>query len=170
MPQAETQAPVLLPTIIPAAEYRWVMPLYSVESLAGKRQCCRLHKKDFAEALKTSQQQVGRLESPCHEGHSFSMLRRVADVLHTRVRIVFERVKKRNRIACRRGSCTVSRQTQFSQAHIGKHDSHLFCLLILANNSAIANEHSQSSYPCQLKPAAPAFEQHLEEHFVRGFF
>jgi transcriptional regulator with XRE-family HTH domain len=45
---------------------------------------------DLAKLLKTSQQQISRLESPGHEGHSPSVLRRVARVLHARVRIVFE--------------------------------------------------------------------------------
>ena len=39
---------------------------------------------------KTSQQQISRLESTGYEGHSLSMLRRVAEALHARVRVVFE--------------------------------------------------------------------------------
>jgi transcriptional regulator with XRE-family HTH domain len=49
-----------------------------------------LSQKDLAKLLHTSQQQVSRLESPSYEGHSLSMLRRVAEVLHARVRVVFE--------------------------------------------------------------------------------
>ena len=63
--------------------------------IAALRRQAGLSKKDLAKALKTSQQQVSRLESPSYEGHSLSMLRRIADVLHTRVRIVFEPVKKK---------------------------------------------------------------------------
>ncbi len=63
--------------------------------IAALRRQAGLSQKDFAKALKTSQQQVSRLESPSYEGHSLSMLRRIADVLHTRVRIVFEPVKKK---------------------------------------------------------------------------
>ena len=37
--------------------------------------------------LKTSQQNISRLESPSYEGHSLSMLRRVADVLGATVRV-----------------------------------------------------------------------------------
>ncbi len=44
----------------------------------------------LARKLKTSQQQISRLESPGYEGHSLSMLRRVAKVLHARVRVVLE--------------------------------------------------------------------------------
>ena len=62
--------------------------------IAALRKQAGLSQKDLARILKTSQQQVSRLESPSYEGHSLSMLRRVADVLHTRVRIVFEPVKK----------------------------------------------------------------------------
>jgi hypothetical protein len=40
--------------------------------------------------LKTSQQQISRLESPGCEGHSLSMLRRVGKVLHARVRVIIE--------------------------------------------------------------------------------
>jgi transcriptional regulator with XRE-family HTH domain len=58
--------------------------------IAALRQQAGLSQKDLAKLLKTSQQQVSRLESPAYEGHSLSMLRRVADVLHARVRVVFE--------------------------------------------------------------------------------
>jgi len=49
-----------------------------------------LSQKELAKLLKTSQQQISRLESPDYEGHSLSMLRRVAEALHVRVRVVFE--------------------------------------------------------------------------------
>jgi len=62
--------------------------------IAALRKQAGLSQKDLARILKTSQQQVSRLESPCYEGHSLSMLRRVADALHSRVRIVFEPAKK----------------------------------------------------------------------------
>jgi DNA-binding XRE family transcriptional regulator len=58
--------------------------------VAALRQQAGLSQKDLAKLLKTSQQQISRLESPGYEGHSLSTLRRVADVLHARVRIVFE--------------------------------------------------------------------------------
>src|SRR3989344_4671111 len=45
--------------------------------------------KELAKLLKTSQQQISRLESPGYEGHSLATLRRVAEVLHARVRVVF---------------------------------------------------------------------------------
>jgi len=49
-----------------------------------------LSQKELAKLLHTSQQQISRLESPGYEGHSLSMLRRVAHALHARVRVVFE--------------------------------------------------------------------------------
>jgi len=61
--------------------------------IAALRQQAGLSQKDLAKLLKTSQQQISRLESPGYEGHSLSTLRRVAGVLHARVRIVFEPAK-----------------------------------------------------------------------------
>jgi len=48
--------------------------------------------KELAERLETTQQQISRLESPAYEGHSLSMLRRVAAALQARVRVVIEPV------------------------------------------------------------------------------
>lgn len=62
--------------------------------IAALRQQAGLSQKDLAKLLKTSQQQISRLESPGYEGHSLSMLRRVAEALHVRVRVVFEPEKK----------------------------------------------------------------------------
>ncbi len=58
--------------------------------LAALREKAGLSQKDLARKLKTSQQQISRLESPGYEGHSLSTLRRVAKVLHARVRVVIE--------------------------------------------------------------------------------
>lgn len=58
--------------------------------LATLREKAGLSQKALAWKLKTSQQQVSRLESPRYEGHSLSMLRRVAKALHARVRVVLE--------------------------------------------------------------------------------
>jgi transcriptional regulator with XRE-family HTH domain len=58
--------------------------------LAALREQAGLSQRDLARKLKTSQQQISRLESPGYEGHSLSMLRRVARVLHARVRVVLE--------------------------------------------------------------------------------
>ena len=58
--------------------------------IAALRRQAGFSQKDLAKLLKTSQQQISRLESPGYEGHSLSTLRRVADVLNARVRVVFE--------------------------------------------------------------------------------
>jgi transcriptional regulator with XRE-family HTH domain len=55
--------------------------------IAALREKAGLSQKDLARKLKTSQQQISRLESPSYEGHSLSMLRRVATVLGATVRV-----------------------------------------------------------------------------------
>ncbi len=62
--------------------------------IAALRKKAGLSQNDLARLLKISQQQISRLESPGYEGHSLSTLRRVAKVLHARVRVVFEPEKK----------------------------------------------------------------------------
>jgi transcriptional regulator with XRE-family HTH domain len=49
-----------------------------------------LSQKELARLLRTFQQQISRLESSGYEGHSLSMLQRVAEAHHARVRVVFE--------------------------------------------------------------------------------
>jgi transcriptional regulator with XRE-family HTH domain len=58
--------------------------------IAALRKKAGLSQKDLARKLKTSQQQISRLESPSYEGHSLSMLRRVAQALHAKVKFTFE--------------------------------------------------------------------------------
>ena len=58
--------------------------------LAALRQAAGLSQKDLARKLRTSQQQISRLESPAYEGHSLSMLRRVAKALNAELRVVFD--------------------------------------------------------------------------------
>ncbi|MSP95675.1 MAG: XRE family transcriptional regulator [Betaproteobacteria bacterium] len=58
--------------------------------IAALRGQAGLSQQELARRLKTSQQQISRLESPDYEGHSLASLRRVAEVLHARVRVVFE--------------------------------------------------------------------------------
>ena len=55
--------------------------------IAALREKAGLSQKDLARKLKTSQQQISRLESPSYEGHSLSMLRRVANVLGATVHV-----------------------------------------------------------------------------------
>jgi transcriptional regulator with XRE-family HTH domain len=58
--------------------------------LTALREQAGLSQAQLAALLKTSQQQISRLESPGYEGHSLSMLRRVAKALNARVRVSFE--------------------------------------------------------------------------------
>jgi transcriptional regulator with XRE-family HTH domain len=58
--------------------------------ITALRKKAGLSQNELARLLKTSQQQISRLESTGYGGHSLSMLRRVAEALHARVRVVFE--------------------------------------------------------------------------------
>ena len=55
--------------------------------LSSLREKNGLSQKDLAELVGTSQQQISRLESPSYEGHSLSMLRRVAAELNSTVEV-----------------------------------------------------------------------------------
>jgi len=52
-----------------------------------------MSQKELAKRVGTSQQQISRLESPSYEGHTLSMLRRVAEVLGAKVRVEIEKDK-----------------------------------------------------------------------------
>src|SRR5438876_3572790 len=62
--------------------------------IVALREKAGLSQTELARKLKTTQQQISRLESPGYEGHSLSMLRRVARVLNAQVRVVFETREK----------------------------------------------------------------------------
>ena len=53
----------------------------------------------LAHRLGTSQQQISRLESPSYEGHSLSMLRRVAEALGATVQVKIWRKKGPDKFA-----------------------------------------------------------------------
>ena len=65
--------------------------------IAALRKESGLSQKDLARRVGTSQQQISRLESTSYEGHSLSMLRRVADALGATVKIEIQS-KRRKRI------------------------------------------------------------------------
>ena len=67
--------------------------------IAALRERAGLSQKDLARKLRTSQQQISRLESLSYEGHSLSMLRRVARVLNARVRVVLDTDPKTGALA-----------------------------------------------------------------------
>ena len=58
-----------------------------------------LSQKELAQRLGTSQQQISRLESPSYEGHSLSMLRRVAEVLWATVQVQIRKNTRPNKLA-----------------------------------------------------------------------
>lgn len=62
--------------------------------LAALREQAGFSQTELARKLNTTQQQISRLESPGYEGHSLSMLRRVARVLNAQVRVIFEASEK----------------------------------------------------------------------------
>ncbi len=59
--------------------------------LAALRNEAGLSQKELAQKVGTSQQQISRLESPSYEGHSLSMLRRIAEVLGATVHVDIQR-------------------------------------------------------------------------------
>jgi transcriptional regulator with XRE-family HTH domain len=61
--------------------------------IASLRKKSGLSQKELAKRVRTSQQQISRLESPSYEGHSLSMLRRVAEVLGATIHV---EIKQRN--------------------------------------------------------------------------
>lgn len=65
--------------------------------IAALRKEAGLSQKELAKRLGTSQQQISRLESPAYEGHSLSMLRRVAEVLGATVQVKIQRKTGTNR-------------------------------------------------------------------------
>ena len=53
-----------------------------------------LSQKELAQIVGTSQQQISRLESPSYEGHSLSMLRRVAEALDAEVHVEIQQRRR----------------------------------------------------------------------------
>jgi transcriptional regulator with XRE-family HTH domain len=72
--------------------------------LAALRKDSGLSQAQLAKRLGTSQQQISRLESPGYEGHSLSMLRRVAEALGARVKVKIYRHTKEKMRAVAEGS------------------------------------------------------------------
>ena len=66
--------------------------------LSALRKESGLSQKELARRVGTTQQQISRLESPSYEGHSLSMLRRVAEFLGATVHIELMRVKQQSRM------------------------------------------------------------------------
>lgn len=74
-----------------AARFRQAGAAWDVAlQVAALRKKAGISQQELARRLHTTQQQISRLESPGYEGHSLSMLRRVARVLHAEVLVTFE--------------------------------------------------------------------------------
>ena len=69
--------------------------------LTAMRKAYGLSQQELAKRVGTSQQQISRLESPSYEGHSLSMLRKVAKVLgaSVQVKILHNRPPKPSTVA-----------------------------------------------------------------------
>jgi transcriptional regulator with XRE-family HTH domain len=67
--------------------------------LAALRKKAGLSQKELAQRVGTSQQQISRLESTSYEGHSLSMLRKVAEVLGAKVHIDIQLLKRPKQVA-----------------------------------------------------------------------
>jgi len=67
--------------------------------LVALRKESGLSQKELAKRVGTSQQQISRLESPRYEGHSLSMIRRVAEALGATVQVQIQRNKRPRRHA-----------------------------------------------------------------------
>ena len=83
-----------------AARYKEAADAWDVAmQLAALRKESGLSQKELARRVGTSQQQISRLESPGYEGHSMSMLRRVAHVMGASVRVQIRRERDRRKPA-----------------------------------------------------------------------
>jgi transcriptional regulator with XRE-family HTH domain len=69
-----------------------------------------LSQKELARRVGTSQQQISRLESPGYEGHSLSMLRRVAQVMGASVGVQIQRGKRPRKKAVAESEATYRRK------------------------------------------------------------
>ncbi len=66
--------------------------------LSALRKESGLSQKELARRAGTTQQQISRLESPSYDGHSLSMLRRVAAVLGATVHIELQQAGKQKHL------------------------------------------------------------------------
>ena len=71
--------------------------------LAALRKESGLSQKELAKRVGTTQQQISRLESPAYEGHSLSMLRRVAEALGATIHVELLREKQRRTMGVAEG-------------------------------------------------------------------
>jgi transcriptional regulator with XRE-family HTH domain len=67
--------------------------------IAALRNEAGMSQAELAKKVGTTQQQISRLESPSYEGHSLSMLRRVAEILGAKVFVQIQRNKPTRKAA-----------------------------------------------------------------------
>ncbi len=79
--------------------------------LAALRKKAGLSQKELAQRVGTSQQQISRLESTSYEGHSLSMLRRIAEVLGAKVHIDIQLSRPPKQPAVAEGRATYNDST-----------------------------------------------------------
>jgi ribosome-binding protein aMBF1 (putative translation factor) len=72
-----------------AEDYRIAQMIYDARAAAG------LTQQQLAEAIGTTQSVISQLENADYDGHSISMLRRIADALHMKVRVEFVPLRTR---------------------------------------------------------------------------
>jgi transcriptional regulator with XRE-family HTH domain len=91
--------------------------------LASLRRASGLSQKELAKQVGTSQQQISRLESPSYEGHSLSMLRRIAEVLGATVHVEIQSVEDGNltKVAERRSVYRVRRRKGQNRTQGNRH-------------------------------------------------
>lgn len=88
--------------------------------LSALREEQGLSQKELADRVGTSQQQISRLESPSYEGHSLSMLRKVAKALGGRVHVILEAPGGRQQaVAESRAQYGGRKRGAFRRAHPG---------------------------------------------------
>ncbi len=78
--------------------------------MAALRKASGMSQKELAQRVGTTQQQISRLESPIYEGHSLSMLRRVAEALGARVFVKIEHRKDYRRAAVAESTATYAKK------------------------------------------------------------
>jgi ribosome-binding protein aMBF1 (putative translation factor) len=64
-----------------AEDFRVAQMIYDARHAAGMTQ------KELADAIGTTQSVISQLEDADYEGHSLTMLRRIADALHLKLRV-----------------------------------------------------------------------------------
>ena len=94
--------------------------------LASLRKKYGMSQKELAKRVRTSQQQISRLESPAYEGHSLSMLRRVADVFGGTVHVEIQGQKQQPLpiVAEARAIYRVKRKDVDKRSDLQKFESH----------------------------------------------